>query len=407
LLRACYNKNDENCNETGERMKWMSPINFISHIRRVRIKRRIQKFLTCAEFSKNIIVTELLRENVHSLENEGWCDEAIYLGFLRNLKSVQPDQLPDFIENNFEEAHIIGSKVFMNMLSNTNSKLRRNAKQTLIMFHTILGATVDSNNFLQLQNVNLRMEQSDKKYSFSKDMLESIHFDAVYSQLVQKAYPKGLPTDVPRDSTDFILCQQIHQFRYFLDKQNNEALRSTYPNAKNDLERIKQFNKEHPNSLLGEKARLHNKYPKNVSDYSNFTREHGENIKIVSFPNFHSEWIINEKTGNLVSQWNAYSIDEDGHIVSNPNQPLTMKQEYEIMNGNSVNFANNSSDRFGRAHYNFDSKPVSVYDPDIRKSVGKRWKSPELKQWLENGEENPNFFNRKISVEKANHHLTL
>ncbi|WP_373808520.1 DUF3114 domain-containing protein, partial [Streptococcus ferus] len=170
----------------------------------------------------------------------------------------------------------------------------------------------------------------------------------------------------------------------------------------NDLERLKAYNAEHSdNALTGEKARYHNKYQGQPEDYQKHIATYGENYKYVTPANkqgFHSEFIINDKTNNLVSQWNAYEFDANGHVISDPTKTYTQAQQLELVDGNSVNFAESAG---GWDHHNeLDSNPVSKYDPEVRKKVGKEWKNPQTVE-----KEADNYFDRDKSEEDANDKL--
>lgn len=207
------------------------------------------------------------------------------------------------------------------------------------------------------------------------------------------------------------MAKQTHQFRYYLDKSNNDALRNSYPTAKNDLERIQKLNQDYPKSLAGEKARFHNKYPKG-SDYKQYIKETGENIKFVTSPEFHSEWIINMKTKSLVTQWNVYSMDDKGTINSDSKQQLTEQQQAQIVDGNSVHYANNSTEshilnNIKNVHTSYDSNPVTTYDPQIRKVSSKGWMTPDADGTLKESLKDKPFFDVKRSKRLADKELGI
>ncbi|WP_273450465.1 DUF3114 domain-containing protein [Streptococcus ferus] len=130
---------------------------------------------------------------------------------------------------------------------------------------------------------------------------------------------------------------------------------------------------------------------------------YGENYKYVTPANkqgFHSEFIINDKTNNLVSQWNAYEIDENGIVNSDPNKTYTQAQQLELVDGNSVNFAESAG---GWDYHNeLDSNPVSKYDSEVRKKIGKEWENPVTGLKNRNA---PNYFDIDDSENKANKNL--
>ena len=96
----------------------------------------------------------------------------------------------------------------------------------------------------------------------------------------------------------------------------------------------------------------------------------------------------------MVSQWNAYEFDENGNVNSDSNKAYTKKEQMQLVDGNSVNYAESSGR--GDYHTQYDSDPVSIYDPEVRKEVRKGWKSPSDNQ------RDKDYFNKKSSEEKAN-----
>ncbi|AUW96336.1 DUF3114 domain-containing protein [Streptococcus pluranimalium] len=142
-----------------------------------------------------------------------------------------------------------------------------------------------------------------------------------------------------------------------------------------------------------EKARLHNKYQGERKDYKKHIKKYGENHKYVSSGDgFHSEFIV-DKDGNLVSQWHAYEIDENGNVNSEPDKAYTKEQQMQLVDGTSVNYAERSD---GDYHTEYDSDPVSIYDPEVRKEVRKGWKSPSTRS------SDNDYFDRDESENRAN-----
>ncbi|AXQ78307.1 DUF3114 domain-containing protein [Streptococcus chenjunshii] len=62
------------------------------------------------------------------------------------------------------------------------------------------------------------------------------------------------------------------------------------------------------------------------------------------------------------------------------------------VDGNSVNYA----EKDGGSHTKMDSDPVSKYDPEVRKKVGKEWKNPSL------DDVDKDYFDIKGSESRAN-----
>lgn len=322
----------------------------------------------------------ILRKQVIVLEAEGWNKKAIKDGYVAAVLKAYDGQSAVSIEQRLEaahqEAHTVGSGLFTRMLKAAYKDTQEGQSKTLNLLYRVLGAEVDSNGFLQLTNMKLTAGDAQGTYQFTQDMTAALAFDDSFSAIVQGSYPTGLPTKAKEGTPAFLLAQKTHQFRYYLDKKNNDALRATYPDYANDLERLKAYNAEHSdNKFKGEKARLHNKYQGEPEDYQKHIDQYGENFKYVSSRDgFHTEYIV-DKNGNLVSQWNAYEIDENGIVNSDPNKQYTKEEQIQLVDGNSVNFAESAG---GWDHHNeLDSNPVSKYDPEVRKKIGKEWESPQ------------------------------
>lgn len=344
-----------------------------------------------------------LRVQAQSLEQDGWSQEAIKNGYIDTVnasydprREISIDaQLTEF----FNDAHVVGSALFNKMMTVAYKDTPEGQEKTLDMIYKVLGAKVDENGFLQMTNMKITDSDQQGAYKFTTNMDDALDFDNTFSGIVQGAYPKGLPTNLKEGSQDYTRAQKTHQFRYYMDKKNNDALRTTYPDEKNDLERIKRYNEDHPSSkFTGEKARYHNKYQGEPKDYKDHIEKYGENHKYVSSGDgFHSEFVV-DKDGNLVSQWNAYEIDENGNVNSDPNKAYTKEEQMQLVDGNSVNYAESSGS--GKHHAEYDSDPVSEYDPEVRKKVGEKWKSPQTD---DDGADD--YFDRDKSEEDANDKL--
>ena len=72
----------------------------------------------------------------------------------------------------------------------------------------------------------------------------------------------------------------------------------------------------------------------------------------------------------------------------------------QLVDGNSVNYAESSGR--GDYHTQYDSDPVSIYDPEVRKEVRKGWKSPVTGTGKETA---PHYFDTDRSEKKANERL--
>ncbi|GAB6640141.1 DUF3114 domain-containing protein [Streptococcus uberis] len=344
-----------------------------------------------------------LKGDVKSLGDDGWTLRALNKGYLRQGKKQEATiKSLDDAQSHYKDAHIVGSETFTSMTKEAYKNSKEGQKATIVMLTTVLGGVVDKNNFLQLEKVKFNDKNQKANYTFTKDINQAIAFDNAFASIVQEAYPKGLPTSAKPGTADYNLAQKTHQFRYYLDKQNNDALRASYPKEKNDLERIKSYNKDEKaeNHFKGEKARLHNKYQGSPENFKKtFPSVEDQNVKYVTSENgFHSEFIV-DKNNHLVSQWNAYGEpDENGHFKSSPpKNGFTHDQESQIVNGNSVNFSEDAD----TLHSEYDSNPVKMYDSEIRANVEK-WKSPVTGNRNRNLED---YFDVNKSEEGANRRI--
>ena len=69
----------------------------------------------------------------------------------------------------------------------------------------------------------------------------------------------------------------------------------------------------------------------------------------------------------------------------------------QLVDGNSVNYAESSGK--GDYHTEYDSDPVSIYDPEVRNEVRKGWKDPSRYSAKEN------YFDTEESSKRANDRL--
>ena len=337
------------------------------------------------------------------LKKDGWNKKAIkkYLTYAQKaMDSVKGQKALKSIDQLNEQCYSVGSKIFTSLLKSAYPDDPAGQRKTIKMMYQILGVKVDKNNFVQLTNLKLNDANASGKYHFSNNVKEAIAFDKAFSKIVQGVYPKGIPTDYKKGSDAYRLAQETHQIRYYLDKQNIDAIRASYPDEPTDLARIQAYQKEH-GGLKGEKARLHNKYQGKPENYPQSVKEHGENVKFVTSPEFHSEWIV-DHNGNFVSQWNSYEYDQNGLVDSDPNRAYTTEQQRQLVDGNSVNYADNSGE--GRYHTKIDSDPVSKYDPDVRDEISNKWVAPSTEDGTHTSKD-PDFFDTNKSEKNANNLL--
>ncbi|WP_137597921.1 DUF3114 domain-containing protein [Paucilactobacillus kaifaensis] len=205
-----------------------------------------------------------------------------------------------------------------------------------------LGAYFDDHGDLKLEN------------KFAPSLQPNSEFFIVLSRLVQLSFPQGLATG----STDTEqLRKQIHQLRYYLDLINVYYLRHTYPNEKNDWQRLICYDvdcyKNNQPMSQPEPARLHNKLDRIL----NVPLTLGWNIKRVY--GFHVEFILDWQ-GNFM----YFDLKNANRIY--PGQ---------IINCSSFNYANQNDQlhRFLDVHYN---SAQSIKDPSLRVLFNQNTYSP-------------------------------
>ena len=205
------------------------------------------------------------------------------------------------------------------------------------------------------------------------------------AKLVQEGFPEGL-------SGSDELSRNIHQFRYVIDAQQAEYVRSHYEGA-TDEDKLASYARElgcHPFDLFqdwttSESDRLHQKYRKKGNKNIYPDGSSGPNIKITFNEKFHSEFILNQ--------------DEEFLYMLDPGKDLN-----GIVNGASFNYANGNNQQ----HQSLDVH-YGENDPEFRKEAnpyvdeegGKKYKEPskeeyQTKGWKEKSDERKRKFKEKI-----------
>ena len=320
-------------------------------------------------------VLPLLADQLAALQSEGWPQKAIFQGYVWPILSGRmPVRSRKAAHDYFAAAHALGNAAFWSLFV----AVVGTPKQRLRFLYHLLGVRVDGHRFLHVDKLQ-------KNYDFSTDLVEAMRFDVQFSKLVRQAYPKGIPILTKEHGLDYKMALVTHQFRYYLDWKNNRALRRSYPDCTTDLERLQVHCLKHPQATFrGERARYHNKYLKADPPPQAFT-----NSKLVSAKGgFHTEFIL-DKGGNLISQWEVY---EPGRVLTDPATAYSREEEWQIVNGNSVNYSKGN----GLRHQLLDVKPVGVYDSLLRQKIGKKWKIPSSYPQA------VDYFDNRSSLKQAN-----
>nr|WP_281389877.1 DUF3114 domain-containing protein [Streptococcus pacificus] len=166
------------------------------------------------------------------------------------------------------------------------------------------------------------------------------------------------------------LARKIHQLRYLISGQQAQWIRDHIKTDKmTDQEALAVFLKDKKEQswlpldydyTLNESARLHNKYYLKDGKKIYPDREITANFKVLI--HFHTEFIIDKK-GRFVNLVDSERQSENG-----------------IINTASFNYANGNFKR----HKELDINPVSIHDPQVRKTFFPRFKAPLnlKKEWF-------------------------
>lgn len=303
---------------------------------------------------KRYVEELIIHEKILRLE-EGWDQQAV-LGYFKqlstSLKNTETTQtMLAQLSLLKAETKRVGSTLYTKLFNASTYADRE--KIALMMQH--LRARIDTNGMLQLEGT----------YQLDPEMPPHSFFLENFSQSVTKAYPNGL---VPKNNPD--IPQQtlkiIHQFRMYIDRQNINYIRTHYSGV-TDLDKLLAYGKEQRLSFC-QTSRLHNRYS---VDYP-FKGQ--ENDKITT-KNGLSEFIVNVKTGQFVTQWDVLQ-EKDGEvgIFSGDYHPNTLKGK-TIVETESFNYSNQA-----KMHQLFDVDPAGAHhglEHSIKIAAKKYWKSEE------------------------------
>lgn len=307
---------------------------------------------------ENAAYRKKLSEQLENLRNEGWSEDAIRRGYLANIQKTLEPTIPylftyemanAYLDTMDEKAHTIGSDVFTSMMNYAYPNTKEGARQTLDMINKILGAEIDGNNFLQLDNV------MNGKYSFPTDkqgLEQYFKFTESYSKLIQDKYPNDKKLDAPID----------HQMRYWLDKPIVDYINDKLPvgdgetKASAYLKWVEKMGLVSGNPEAGYHNRTENKNDPNP-----------ENEKITVG---HIEIIFTHDGNNTVSMWNHLDTDDTGlRYIS---EPKHYEDDYQnIANTDSANYSdpkikNGKYQNSGDRHELLDVKFPEKNEPKLR-----------------------------------------
>ena len=278
-----------------------------------------------------------LRDQTNQLkEVDGW-DQAAVDSYVQQVKKGTSDintgsGLISKRDELFAQTKEIGSDVYTIMYA--DSKLDSKAKVELVLKQ--LGAETDGNQFMHL---------TSKTHKISENLPPHGDFNMYFRRDVVKAFG-----DKHLNYKKDLLRQQVHFFRYYLDRQAIYYIRSHYEGA-NDYEKLLAYGKEN---------NIEFDYTTGSNYHNRFTPKdgfkHPYNMK-VQVPKGNSskgndlnnarmvEFIVNMDTGEFDSQWDAYDKHKlpNGRYDSNPDH-YSEDELREIANTESFNYGPSKGD---------------------------------------------------------------
>lgn len=287
-------------------------------------------------FEYNQFLTGLREQSVNLKEIDGWDKDAIK-GYVKGVSKRTADiktgsELNARRDALYAETKEIGSDIYTEMYA--SSKLDSKAKVKLVLKQ--LGAETDKKQFMHL---------TSQTHKISENLPPHGDFNMYFRRDVVKAFGNE-NLNYQKDP----LRQQVHFFRYYLDRQAIYYIRSHYEGA-NDYEKLLAYGKEN---------NIEFDYTTGSNYHNRFTPKdgfkHPYNMK-VQVPKGNSskgndlnnarmvEFIVNMDTGEFDSQWDAYDKHKlpNGRYDSNPDH-YSEEELREIANTESFNYGPSKGD---------------------------------------------------------------
>ena len=281
-------------------------------------------------FEYNQFLTGLREQSVNLKEVDGWDKDAIK-GYVKGVSKRTADiktgsELNARRDALYAETKEIGSDIYTEMYA--SSKLDSKAKVELVLKQ--LGAETDKKQFMHL---------TSQTHKISENLAPHGDFNMYFRRDVVKAFgDKNL--NYQKDP----LRQQVHFFRYYLDRQAIYYIRSHYEGA-NDYEKLLAYGKENNIEFdYTTGSNYHNRFKKS----DGFKRPYNMKVQV---PQGNSakgkdlnnarmvEFIVNIDTGEFESQWDAYDKHKlpNGRYNSDPSA-YSDDELREIANTESFNY---------------------------------------------------------------------
>lgn len=281
-------------------------------------------------FEYNQFLTGLREQSVNLKEIDGWDKDAIK-GYVKGVSKRTADaktgsELNERRDALYAETKEIGSDIYTEMYA--SSKLDSKAKVELVLKQ--LGAETDKKQFMHL---------TSQTHKISENLAPHGDFNMYFRRDVVKAFgDKNL--NYQKDP----LRQQVHFFRYYLDRQAIYYIRSHYEGA-NDYEKLLAYGKENKIKFdYTTGANFHNRFDPKVV----FKRPYNMKVQVPQGNTAGGEdlnnarmveFIVNIDTGEFESQWDAYDKHKlaNGRYDSNPDN-YSKDELREIANTESFNY---------------------------------------------------------------------
>lgn len=286
------------------------------------------KDVTAFEYNK--FLTGLCEQSVNLKEKDGWDKDAIK-AYVKSVSKRTTDvktasELNARRDALYAETKEIGSDIYTEMYA--ASKLDSKAKIELVLKQ--LGAETDGNLFMHL---------TSKTHKISENLAPHGDFNMYFRRDVVKAFG-----DKHLNYKKDLLRQQVHFFRYYLDRQAIYYIRNHYEGA-TDYEKLLAYGKENNIEFdYTTGSNYHNRF--NPKD--GFKRPYNMKVQV---PQGNSakgkdlnnarmvEFIVNIDTGEFDSQWDAYDKHKLADGSYNSDLSAYSDDEFrEIANTESFNY---------------------------------------------------------------------
>lgn len=302
-------------------------------------------------FEYNQFLTGLREQSVNLKEIDGWDKDAIK-GYVKGVSKRTADiktgsELNARRDALYAETKEIGSDIYTEMYA--SSKLDSKAKVKLVLKQ--LGAETDGNQFMHLTSKTHKISENlpphgDFNMYFRRDVVKAFGDKHLNSLSDKKLTPEERKKELEKiGDKEIALRQQVHFFRYYLDRQAIYYIRSHYEGA-NDYEKLLAYGKENNIEFdYTTGANFHNRF----KESEGFKRPYNMKVQV---PKGNSskdkdlnnarmvEFIVNMDTGEFESQWDVYDKHKlaNGRYESDPGKYINDDELREIANTESFNY---------------------------------------------------------------------